>query len=403
MPAPEPVVELRAEKVVAGGEALCREPSGRVVLVGGLLPGETGLVALADERPRLARGRLVSVLDPSPGRITPACRHVARGCGGCPWAHVEPATQRDLKRAVVAEALARTGGIEAEVEPGPVLATDGYRTTLRLAVTGRAAAGRAAAGRAADGPAGGLGFRRARSHDVVDTPDCLVAHPALAELLACVGAPGAREVQLRVGAATGERSATAIGAGRLTGVPAGVATGPEAVVHEVIAGRRLRISAGSFFQTRADGAAALVAVVADGLADAPDGPFLDAYGGVGLFAATVAGDRPVTIVESSRSSCADAAVNLPDARIATVPFERWSPTPAAVVVADPPRAGLGRDGARVLAATGASRVALVSCDPVAHARDLALLLADGFERRRTVLVELFPHTPHVEVVSILAR
>lgn len=387
MPAPEPVVELRAEKVVAGGDALCREPSGRVVLVGGLLPGETGRVVLTDERSRLARGRLVEVLDPSPGRITPRCRHVARGCGGCPWAHVAPAMQRDLKRAVVAEALARTGGITAEVEPGPVLATEGYRTTLRLAV----------------GPGGLLGFRRARSHDVVDTPDCLVAHPALAELLDRVRAPGAREVQVRVGAATGERAATALGAGRLTGVPDGVATGPDAVVHEVIAGCRLRISAGSFFQTRADGAAALVALVADGLADAPDGPFLDAYGGVGLFAATVAGDRPVTVVESSRSSCADAAVNLPGARVAAVPVERWRPTPAAVVVADPPRAGLGRDGARVLAATGASRVALVSCDPVAHARDLALLVADGFERRRTVLVELFPHTPHVEVVSILGR
>ncbi len=388
MPACEPVVELRADKVVAGGDALCREPSGRVVLVGGLLPGETGLVALADERPRLARGRLVEVLDASPDRIPAACRHVARGCGGCPWAHVEPAAQRELKRAVVTEALARIGGITAEVAPGPVLAAEGYRTTLRLA---------------ANGPAGALGFRRARSHGVVDTPDCLVAHPALAELLARVRAPGAREVQLRVGAATGERAATALGGGRLVGVPDGVATGPDAVVHEVIAGRRLRISAGSFFQTRADGAAALVAVVADGLADAPDGPFLDAYGGVGLFAATVAGGRPVTLVESSRSSCADAAHNLPGATVVARPVERWSPTPAAVVVADPPRAGLGRDGARVIAATGAVRVALVSCDPVAHARDLALLVGAGYERHRTVLVDLFPHTPHVEVVSILGR
>jgi 23S rRNA (uracil1939-C5)-methyltransferase len=83
--------------------------------------------------------------------------------------------------------------------------------------------------------------------------------------------------------------------------------------------------------------------------------------------------------------------------------EEWRAEPADAVVADPPRAGLGREAARVVAATGAGRLALVSCDPVSLARDAALLRAHGFRHVWSEVVDLFPHTPHVEVVTRFDR
>src|SRR5262249_20784122 len=157
-----------------------------------------------------------------------------------------------------------------------------------------------------------------------------------------------------------------------TTVPEGVrlvggdelAAGRRAFIHEDIAGRRFRISARSFFQPRPDGAEALIAAVGLVLGEAPSGQrrFVDLYGGVGLFAATVGSGWRVTVVESSASAVADARVNLADqkARVVRANVARWRPSPADAVVADPPRAGLGRQGVRAVAGTGAPRLALVS-------------------------------------------
>jgi tRNA/tmRNA/rRNA uracil-C5-methylase (TrmA/RlmC/RlmD family) len=110
-------------------------------------------------------------------------------------------------------------------------------------------------------------------------------------------------------------------------------------------------------------------------------------------------------VERSASSVADARVNLADreAKVLKLDVERWRPAPMDVVVADPARAGLGAKGVRVLAATGARRLVLVSCDPGSLGRDTALLGEAGYRWVATRLVDLFPHTPHVEAVTCFDR
>ncbi|MCB1005530.1 MAG: hypothetical protein KDB35_15205, partial [Acidimicrobiales bacterium] len=134
----------------------------------------------------------------------------------------------------------------------------------------------------------------------------------------------------------------------------------------------------------------------------------DLYGGVGLFGAVIGAlpHRPrVVLVERSRSSCADAAVNLADldAVVQRRPVERWRPVPADVVVADPARAGLGRPGVDVVTATGAAVVVLVSCDAAALGRDAGLLVDAGYRLEQVTTVDLFPHTHHVEVVTRFVR
>jgi 23S rRNA (uracil1939-C5)-methyltransferase len=110
----------------------------------------------------------------------------------------------------------------------------------------------------------------------------------------------------------------------------------------------------------------------------------------------------VVVVETNRSALADARVNLadlPDARIVGSDVRRWRPSPADVVVADPSRQGLGAQAVGRIGATGAATLALVSCDVAALGRDAGLLAGAGWNLDSLALVDLFPHTPHVEVVT----
>jgi hypothetical protein len=72
-----------------------------------------------------------------------------------------------------------------------------------------------------------------------------------------------------------------------------------------------------------------------------------------------------------------------------------------VVIADPARQGLGPSGVATLAATGADTFVLVSCDAAAGARDIRMLLAEGYELDQVGVIDMFPHTNHLEMVSLL--
>jgi 23S rRNA (uracil1939-C5)-methyltransferase len=255
-------------------------------------------------------------------------------------------------------------------------------------------------------PDGSVGLRTAQSHRVIRLHTCMVAHPALADLLPSLHVRRADELTIRVGAASGERTALASStAAVLRGLPADVGVGPDRFVHERVGDSMLRVSASSFFQSGPQAAELLSAVVREECGElAPGARVLDAYGGIGLFSATLGLERPV-VVESSPSACADAVVNLAgrDAVVECTPMEDWSPTPMDVAIADPSRAGLGRVGVDRVAATAAQRIVLVSCDPVSLARDARLLAEHGYVHVRSRVLDLFPNTAHVEVITRFAR
>jgi 23S rRNA (uracil1939-C5)-methyltransferase len=291
---------------------------------------------------------------------------------------------------VVNEALRRTGKlVDPVVELGGSVPPWAYRTTLRLATGDHR-----------------LGLRSRHSHDVVELDACPVSHPLLQDLLAHVHTRGSGEVSLRVGAATGERSAWVVdGDVELLGLPTDVGVGPTAQIHEIVAGNSLRISAASFFQSGPAAAELLVAAVREACGElANASTIVDAYGGVGLFASAIDGGV-VTVVESSASACADASINLAHRRahVLCAQVEQWKPRRADLVIADPSRSGLGRQAVSVLCATQAHRMVLVSCDPVSLARDAGLLREAGYDHVRSRVYDLFPQTHHVEVVTVFDR
>lgn len=397
---------LRTTGVAAGGAAVARDGGGKVIFVEDALPGELVSVELVDEKRSFARGLAAAVLEASEHRVEPPCPHVADGCGGCRWQHVAPAQQPELKRQIVVDALARIGKLgDPETLAGLVglgepLVTSGYRTTIRAGVIG-----------------GRAGLRHRRSHDVLSHDTCLVAHPLVEELLVGGRFGDATDVSLRAGAATGERLVLASPTAEGVEVPPDVrvvgadqlAAGQRAWFHEEVAGRRWRISATSFFQSRLDGAQQLVDVVSAAVAQHAAGArsLVDLCCGVGLFAGAVGEVHGLATVAVERHGAAvhDARHNLSGlgATVVRTGMDGWRPAPADVVVADPARRGLGAKVVRAVAATGAGLVVLVSCDPAALGRDAGLLVAKGYRLERVTLVDLFPHTAEIEAVSVFTR
>jgi len=337
--------------------------------------------------------------------------------------HLDVEAQFGAKLGIVAESLRRVGRFDSDdvdqlIVRGAAVDPTGYRTTIRIV-----------------GLDAGVGFREEGSDAVVPINSCLVAHPRIAELLPGLQVRPGVELTLRTSVANGgvtalwsvptpkrrrgrrpepaaERPDEHGGARPVEGLPRSVHIGPRAFLRERIDGAELRVSAPSFFQSGAAAAEALVAAVSAAVPEAATaGHLVDAYGGVGLFAATVgrAADH-ITLVESARSSAADAGFNLGDrARIERSEFARWATArhpearPVDVVIADPARSGLGKPGVDAVSSLDAPVVALVSCDPVSMARDAALLVEVGYVPERIEVLDLFPQTPHVEAVTRFTR
>jgi len=343
--------------------------------------------------------------------------------------HAEPDAQVTAKAEIVAESMQRIGRFDASaidelLAVGGAVDPAGYRTSIRVIGTGR-----------------GVAYREERTDRPTPITDCLVAHPDLSALLSDLEVAPDVELSLRISLATGAVTARWAHPGRnrgrrrrqqgpadaddhratahraqttrpVEGLPDGTHIGDRAHLTERIAGTPLRVSAPSFFQSGPAAAELLVQAVSSAAPELSDARHaVDAYGGVGLFAATsMAAAGTVTVVESARSSVLDARHNLghrgDTAEVVLGEVARWDPSSGPsvdVLVADPARSGLARPGVEAIVRSDAPVVVLVSCDPVSLSRDARLLVEAGYRPERVNVLDLFPQTPHVETVTRFTR
>ncbi|MFO1029875.1 MAG: hypothetical protein U1F60_02245 [Planctomycetota bacterium] len=173
---------------------------------------------------------------------------------------------------------------------------------------------------------------------------------------------------------------------------------------------RLRVSFGSFYQLHRHAEAVLFKPAQALLGPVAGLRIVDGYGGVGTFALRLLRDGAahVTLVESSPTACADARHNVDAngfagrAEVREEPFGASALPECDVLLADPPRAGLLAQGAAAILAAAPPRVLLVSCSLESLARDLQALDAH-YAVEAVELCDLFPHTEHVEALTLLRR
>ena len=147
------------------------------------------------------------------------------------------------------------------------------------------------------------------------------------------------------------------------------------------------------------------------IGDAQGENSVDLYAGVGLFAVRLAARfRKVAAIESSSSAFRDLEFNVQRSAVPVTAYNTTAEEFLAnlkdkpdLILADPPRAGLGKHAVRDLARVQAPRLTIVSCDPATLARDLQGLLAAGYTIEKMTLVDLFPQTFHLETVVHLVH
>jgi 23S rRNA (uracil1939-C5)-methyltransferase len=421
-------VEIEITGMTATGDGVGRH-EGKVVFVAGALPGERVTAEIVRRGAKFDRARVVEVTREHGRRETPCPHDHPAGCGGCSLLHATREAQAAAKGALVRDALVRLGGVADPLvretrTPGPEL---GYRNHARFGVgTG----GKLTYVARRDDLPEPRPHARRQHLDVIAIDACAVLHPRLDELRAALAGKvaGASEVELRLGAGTGERLVILHGTTRCpaaldpTRVDASIvlSDGDRLVpvrgtpwIHEIVLGTRFRVSARSFFQVNTDGAAELAGIVRGFAAEGAAARALDLYAGVGLFTLTAlsAAER-VVAVEIEPASSDDLRRNVAGRAGVSLRCEpvddvlrdlRPGRDVFDLAIVNPPRAGMGEAVVRALAPLAVPRLVLVSCDPGSLARDVATLGRTGYVLREAIPVDQFPGTPHVETLAVLDR
>lgn len=414
--------ELELTSIAQGGDAVGRL-DGRAVFASGGLPGELVRVRLYDRQASFARGRVTAVLRAAPERCASACPLEQR-CGAADWRWIDHTAQRRFKADILREQLQHLGGLEIDVLPdqSPASSDDsplmpgGYRTTAELHVAGTQ-----------------IGYYMPGSRRVADVPNCCLHHPlingALQSLRPLLSKVSLRGVTVRCSPSTGQAIAVLDGRGPLRELAQQWRRAYPALVGVTHAqtrraldgqdwierqgdGARFHVSASSFFQINHQQIERLVARVRALLEPQPTTRLLDVYCGVGLFALALAREVDSVVgVEEWEPAVADARRSARLNGIGNVTFhaggaERLLRTLDGSfdrVVLDPPRRGCAPEAIDALARLRPARLVYVSCHPGTLARDCKLLATAGYRITSAEVIDMFPHTHHVESIVRLER
>ncbi len=405
--------EMKLDAMAHGGDAIGRH-EGRAIFVPYAIPGEVVRVELVEDHNHYGRARLLEVIAPSPARVDPPCPYFGAGkCGGCQWQHIDPQVQARIKGLVVMDQLERIGKFDAPPVYEPIPDETGWEyrnhALFRTDEVGR------------------LGFYASSSHDVYPVDDCLILDPLLRQLLSMLDMryPELELMELRAGVRTDdlmiafqakEEESPALHVDypvSIVQIRHDVAIAPLIGLDYIVErfhDREFRISATSFYQVNTPQAERLIELVLEALELQGHERVLDAYSGIGMFAAFLCEQAEhVIAVEAYPTAAADAEHNLADADnvdiyeglVADVLPDIEAPLDAIVI--DPPRTGLEREVLDAIAAYGVARIVYVSCDPATFARDAQRLVRHGYALAWVQPVDMFPQTYHVETVALLTR
>ncbi len=373
---------LTIEKLVYGGEGLARV-EGKVVFIPYVLPGEVVRAEVSRIKNDLWRGRLVEVIEPSPARVAAPCPYFQR-CGGCHYQHAGYDQQLEQKRLILREVLRRVGKIEFSGDIGTIAGEPWqYRNRMQLHIANGAA-----------------GYFEHGSHQLCAIDRCPIVSPALNEAIAKLSRglpPATATVELFT-------NETQVQVNILDRVPkAALAIFESLGSNAPLEYNGFRVSRNSFFQVNRF---LIEQLVECAIGDLSGESAVDLYAGVGLFAVRLAQRyKRVTAVESSHSALRDLEHNAQQSvHAVSATSEEFLASLTEIpdlVLADPPRAGLGKEVVRELVRLRAPRVTIVACDPATLARDLQGLLGAGYRMEKVTLVDLFPQTYHLETIVAL--
>ena len=428
------------EKLIHGGDGLAHLPDGQVVFVSNVIPGEEVEIEVFQRLGDYALARPIKIIKPALERIEPNCPYFPE-CGGCQWQHISYKAQVRFKLEVFKETLARVGGVEPDLVEGVVPSPKafGYRHRLQFHVHQET---------------GALGFLKRRSHELVPLRSCALATPEINQVLKVLpDLPAWKRIHPYIKRVN---LGTSLLEGRVTMLFWTKLAPREEDLYEILEalpvlkavfywvrgrdpigpfpklkdqgarffpvpkeinglGRDLVFQArpGVFVQNNWEINLALISLVKE-LAAPKGEEVLDLHCGMGNFLLPLVVKAKAGLgVDTDHRAIEDGLKNVEHWGLSNVRLEVLSAVealleclkhgePYPIVLLDPPRGGC-KELVRFLPDIAIDRLIYVSCDPPTLARDLKLLIRQGYAVKRIKAFDMFPQTFHLESVTLLVR
>ena len=381
------VIEVQIGPIAHGGHFIARY-NGQVIFVRHGITDELVKIKITGVSAKIAHADVIEVINPSTDRISPPCKY-AGSCGGCDFQHITLEKQRELKANIVKEQFLRIGKIDLnqigfDLKVSAVEPTDGlhWRTRMDFAVSAN----------------GQIGFFGARSNDVIEIKDCLIADSRM-DVSGLATRTWKSDARVEV-AVSSTNEVSVMRSGRSI-------SGPTQIVEQV-GGNSFKISPNAFWQSHKAAPVELVKAVISLLDIKKNDHICDLYSGVGLFAAAILKEVSeqgfVTLIESDKTAVSDARrifANKQNVKILQGLVAQQLPIVkrADLILLDPPRTGAGEVVVKQMVKFGPRKILYVACDPAALARDAKTLAESGYKLDHIQAFDLFPMTQHIECVA----
>ncbi|WOJ96600.1 class I SAM-dependent RNA methyltransferase [Congregibacter brevis] len=362
------------------GQGIVAHPDGRIFFVAGVWRSEHGLFEVTGLKGRMGFAKLVSLSEGSPERRPPPCPYhgfTNDTCGGCPWLFMAYSQQLESKQQLVTKTLQPLNEslVIADIWSSPEEL--GYRNRAQLKTDGRR-----------------LGYVAANSREIAEVSDCLVLNERNRQTLKDLRA------QLPNPAWKPSRGKQWLA----------LDFDDDITAQEVVANQRRAFRQGNTAQNQR---------MREWLKERirfldPQDPVLELFAGSGNFTEVLvnAGYQDICAVDSFRPAVETlTSRDLPGVgglcsdlgRSGSA--EQLAPqlSKAKLLLMDPPREGLKNFAEYLLFAKGLHTIIYVSCDPATLSRDLKVAMEQGFALKEAQPLDLFPQTPHVEVLTVLSR
>lgn len=409
------IITVEATDLDPFGQGVARH-KGKALFIAGLLPNERAEVTLTEDKSKYSRGQVKRRLNDSPERVTPRCPHFGV-CGGCQQQHASVALQQSSKSTALARLMKHDVNEIISGQPW------GYRRRARLSLSYEPKTQKLA-----------MGFRKAASNDIVDVKQCpvLVLHleALLPHLRNClsdlqgVRALGHVELVLAdngplmvlrhtapLSAQDREKLERFSHSHELT-----LFLAPQSEILERVSGDapwylsdglRLTFSPRDFIQVNDGVNQQMVAKAIEWLDVQPDDRVLDLFCGMGNFtlplaqrAASVVGVEGVNALvekgqQNARHNTLENVTFFHENLEEDVTQQPWAKHGFDKILLDPARAGASGVMQHIIK-LAPKRVVYVSCNPATLARDSEALLSAGYQIQRLAMLDMFPHTGHLE-------
>ncbi len=454
---------ITIEKGVAEGKCMTRHED-KVIFIEGGAPGDVVDIQLTKNKKSFMEGRVINLIEPSPIRQEPFCSYFGT-CGGCKWQHIQYQEQLQLKAQQVEDSLVRIGKVDIQQSNEIIAApqTDYYRNKLEFTFSNNRWVTKEEIDSGAPLDRDALGFHIPKRFDkILDVEHChlqgnisneirnglrgfaknnsltfydikghvgllrnvVIRTSSLNEVMVIVQFGEDLPDQIKQVMDYLQKTFEGITSlNYIVNLKMNDSYADQEVIHyngatfiqEKMEELTFRVGPKSFFQTNSEQAVVLYQKAKELANIQPSDVVYDLYTGTGTIANFVARDAKKVIgIEYVEEAIQDAHVNseinginntsffagdMKD--VLNADFIRTHGQPN-VIITDPPRAGMHQDVVDVLLKAAPERIVYVSCNPATQARDLQLL-SEQYSVKISQPVDMFPHTHHVENITLLIK